>query len=92
LPNATPYRKFVRGALWWSGPGIIMTLLTGNPNGGVETSITAGVPNKISFGRPVLPPDVGAFMTGDTCSSASAATDVPAGISKPSGRCGSAPI
>ena len=64
------------GPLWYSGPGITM-----QPSG-VDAAAAAarrgrsiaGSPDTISFGRPVEPPDVGAFHAGETASGSGASS------------------
>src|SRR3954470_10931433 len=52
----------MKGPLWYSGPGTSWTASRGMyGTAGTSGSTCAGVPDRISFGRPVLPPDVGAF-------------------------------
>ncbi len=52
---------------------------------GWSGSIIAGSPDTISFGRPVEPPDVGAFHAGEM-TSGNGSVDVPSGGRYPMGR------
>src|SRR5690242_21410112 len=52
----------MNGPLWYSGPGTSCTPSRGMYGTAATVGSTrAGVPDRISLGRPVLPPEVGAF-------------------------------
>ena len=72
LPCISPSVAQTAGPLWYSGPGTTMHS-SGRTCSIDATSVsrTAGSPDTISFGRPVLPPDVGAFQAGDAASRSS---------------------
>src|SRR5258707_7111214 len=61
LPWNSPAEANVNGALWYSGPGIRTQPPRRIPLRGSAGTIP-GSPERISFGRPVDPPDVGAFQ------------------------------
>src|ERR687892_2045705 len=69
LPHSRAWHDHTMGPLWYRGPG-----MTRQPSGrlrsgtGPSGSSTLGSPDTISLGRPVDPPDVGAFQAGDTAS------------------------
>src|SRR2546423_15260313 len=68
LPASQAEHDQTIGPLWYSGPGITMQP-SGEPKpAGCSSSLSDGSPATISFGRPVEPPDVGAFQAGDTAS------------------------
>src|SRR5216110_2500623 len=55
------------GPLWYRGPGISAVLVSSRRQKAISSQFTnPGRPDTISFGRPVLPPDVGAFHAGET--------------------------
>ena len=56
------------GALWYSGPGMHTTPSTRWPMPGAPTLTMPGSPATINLGRPVEPPDVGAFIAGEVTS------------------------
>src|SRR5690348_7365093 len=59
----------MNGPLWYSGPGTSCTPSRGMyGTAATPGSTSPGVPDRISFGRPVLPPDVGAFHDDATAS------------------------
>src|SRR5438552_8728915 len=68
LPASHAAHDHTRGPLWYSGPGMTM-----HPSGeasiaGPSSFHSAGSPDTISLGRPVEPPEVGAFHAGDVTS------------------------
>src|SRR5258705_13064834 len=77
----------MNGPLWYSGPGI-----TSVPPGVIISSgfasgsISAGAVLRISFGRPVLPPEVIPFHGSDTASRRVSGAPVPPGEVPPRGR------
>ena len=65
---AAPPVEKPNGPLWYSGPvhevhAVLRHARTATRRG-IAPSVTAGPPATISFGRPVLPPEVGAFHAG----------------------------
>src|SRR5947209_20060868 len=69
-PHRRAWHDQTIGPLWYSGPGMTMQPLgVINSGGGPSGSSTDGSPDTINLGRPVDPPDVGAFQAGDTTSS-----------------------
>jgi hypothetical protein len=57
------------GPLWYSGPGMSRQPSGSTPSvGRASGSSTAGSPETMSFGRPVEPPEVGAFQAGEVTS------------------------
>src|SRR5438132_6998749 len=77
----------MKGPLWYSGPGI-----TSVPSGVIirsgfaSGSIKAGAVLRISFGRPVLPPEVIPFQGSDTVSRRASGSPVAGGGVQPGGR------
>jgi hypothetical protein len=68
-PYSTVISDQMSGPLWYSGPGITrQPCVPRTTTGGASRSSIAGSPDTISFGRPVEPPDVGAFHALDTTS------------------------
>ena len=64
LPTSSPPTENDSGPLWYSGPVARCTPSSCMPKARAvmpTDSLVAGPPATISFGRPVLPPDVGAF-------------------------------
>jgi hypothetical protein len=60
----------MNGPLWYSGPGIIVVPLgVIISSGAASGSISAGAVFRMSFGRPVLPPEVMPFHGSETVSS-----------------------
>src|SRR4051794_6487725 len=68
LPARSALTDQIRGPLWYSGPGITMQPVGDPKTPGAASSNSAGSPDTISFGRPVEPPDVGAFQAGEIAS------------------------
>src|SRR5689334_6851466 len=59
----------MNGPLWYSGPGIIVVPFGVIINSGAASgSMSAGAVLRMSFGRPVLPPEVMPFHGSDTVS------------------------
>ena len=86
LPVSSAWHDQTAGPLWYSGPGITRHPSNDIANGGgASVSIIDGSPDTISFGRPVEPPDVGAFQAGDTASG-SGPSSRSSGDRYPSGR------
>src|SRR5689334_15192111 len=74
----------MNGPLWYSGPGTSCTPSRGMYGTAATVGSTvAGAPDRISFGRPVLPPDVGAFHDAAAASGSGASSYPPA--SNPAG-------
>src|SRR5512132_2463257 len=79
-PHSSAWHDQTTGPLWYSGPG-----MTRQPRGVVRSgagpsgSIRLRSPDTISLGRPVDPPDVGAFHAGDTASGSGSAPSGSAG-------------
>ena len=69
-PASSATHDQTSGPLWYSGPGISRQPSGVDAEGGRRPSgsIEAGSPATISFGRPVDPPEVGAFHAGDVTS------------------------
>ena len=68
-PSSRARAEVRNGPLWNSGPVVSTVPPGGRPSNGARpttSSYTAGCPATISFGRPVLPPEVGAFQAGAT--------------------------
>ncbi len=66
LPASSAPHDHTIGPLWYSGPGITRHPSScSSKDGGSSSSIVAGAPATISFGRPVEPPEVGAFQAGE---------------------------
>jgi len=69
LPSSIPTAVITNGALCETGP-VIRTHPSGRmrskPPSPATSSKSAGAAAAISFGRPVLPPLVTSFHTGDT--------------------------
>src|SRR5439155_24002486 len=69
LPASSAPTDHMNGPLWYSGPGIIVVpfgvIIS---SGAASGSISAGAVLRMSFGRPVLPPDVMPFQGSDTVS------------------------
>ncbi len=69
LPQSSACHDQMSGPLWYSGPGITMQPSGVSRSGtGPAGSMSEGSPDMISFGRPVEPPEVGAFHDGATTS------------------------
>src|SRR5438105_15226970 len=69
LPWSNAAHDHTMGPLWYSGPGSTKTPSRWNSNAdGASGSMSDGSPDTINFGRPVEPPEVGAFHAGDTAS------------------------
>ena len=67
-PVKSPLQEKVKGPLWYSGPGTSWTPSMLMPTIGVVGSTVAGRALTMTFGRPVLPPDVRATQDGETAS------------------------
>ena len=68
-PASSATHDHTTGPLWYSGPGISRHPSGSTPRvGRASASMVAGSPATISFGRPVEPPDVGAFHAGEVTS------------------------
>src|SRR5215216_4660577 len=98
FPWMSPVIDAENGALWYSGPGTTwQPSLWTMRNMGWSGSNTPGSPARMSLGRPVDPPDVGAFQDGATRSGSSPSSSAgsgsnPAGITvRPGWAPGSAP-
>ena len=99
LPASSAWHDQTAGPLWYSGPGITRhPSSVSSSGGGSSGSSCAGSPDTISFGRPVDPPDVGAFHAGDVGVGQRAVVQVvgrlrsrPAGSPVPSSAPGSTP-
>ena len=62
LPVQSAWVEKTNGPLWYSGPGTRWTPSSPMPNGPSRSGFAvAGAPDRMILGRPVLPPDVGAF-------------------------------
>src|SRR5687768_10823000 len=86
LPASSAPQHHTAGPLWYSGPGMTRHPPSTNPKRfGASGSSSAGSPATMSLGRPVEPPDVGAFQAGDTASG-SGPSSSSAGVRYPSGR------
>src|SRR4051812_50045614 len=86
LPYSSAPHDHTIGPLWYSGPGSTNAPSRVKSNGDADSSsITDGSPETISFGRPVEPPDVGAFQAGEIASG-SGPSSRSAGETEPSGR------
>src|SRR3954453_13174167 len=81
LPRIRAVHDHTTGPLWYSGPGITRQpsslIISGD---GWSGSINDGSPATISLGRPVDPPDVGAFHAGDTASGSGSSSRSAAGL------------
>ena len=88
LPASSAVTDHMNGPLWYSGPGItIVPFGVSISSGFASGSISAGAVLRISFGRPVLPPDVIPFHGSDTVSSRCSAAPGGAGSGvQPRGR------
>ena len=76
----------LNGALWYSGPGTrwVSSRFIRNTSESKSGSSLPSWPATISFGRPVLPPDVGAFQAG-AIASGNGPSSNPASGSNPAG-------
>ncbi len=62
FPVQSAWVENTNGPLWYSGPGTRCTPSRPMPNGPSRSGLAvAGAPDRMIFGRPVLPPEVGAF-------------------------------
>ena len=81
----------MNGPLWYSGPGMIIVASGSAPSSVACASRrsvhTEGSPDTMSFGRPVDPPEVGAFHAVATASGNGRAS-ASAGGRQPTGRLG----
>src|ERR1700722_20855696 len=68
LPPSQAEHDHTTGPLWYSGAGMTRQPSGGPIRRGTSASKDAGSPDTISLGRPVDPPDVGAFHAGDVTS------------------------
>ena len=90
------------GALWYSGPGTSCTplgcMVKTAASAALSGSVVPSCPATMTLGRPVLPPDVGAFhavatRSGSSPSGTSAPGSKPAGtLARPGWSPGSTPI
>ena len=62
LPDTSASDEIENGALWYSTPGITHAERAGSWNWAASVSNTPGLVARMIFGRPVLPPEVGAFQ------------------------------
>ena len=76
----------LNGALWYSGPGTrcVSSRSMRNTSERRSGSSLPSCPATISFGRPVLPPEVGAFHEGATTSGSGSSASPESGA-KPAG-------
>ncbi len=83
----------MNGELWYSGPATSWTPLSFSRNALARSagSGAPSAPSKMSFGRPVLPPEANAFQVGDTRTGSSGASLIDGSGSKPIGTCGRPP-
>jgi hypothetical protein len=68
-PWSSAPQDHTTGPLWYSGPGMTRHVRGTNRRGERASGSTRpGSPDTMSLGRPVEPPDVGAFQAGETAS------------------------
>src|SRR5439155_22316059 len=88
LPLNRPCMENTNGALWYSGPGTSCTplgcMLKTAANPALSGAVVPSCPATMILGRPVLPPDVGAFQAAAT-RSGNGSSDTSGAGSKPPG-------